>query len=247
MCASWRSWAPRNQAAVRPFTERTKRSSPWRTTQIVTGLCSEPSCRSGAICSSSAASILLSSSLVHAVVAAIGTSPYVMFVNVVLRVAWLVIERWWSGHASRAWHPTAPDAGQPTTYCLLALLGPRRRGRRGRLLGVAHCRSCRCALPARAAQPLLQGRQRRIDRMQGGRVRPIAVQRPLEAGAIIEVALDDVDARRGRGAGHRRVQVARQRPDREPLHAEVAQDGSTLLAGRPSHENGTVSVVSDLR
>src|SRR5215470_6500437 len=86
MWASWRTWAPLNQAAVRPFTERTKRSSPWRTTQTVTGVRREPSCRSGAICSSSAAPILLSSSLVHAIVAAIGTPPSVMFEDIVLRV-----------------------------------------------------------------------------------------------------------------------------------------------------------------
>ena len=74
-----------------------------------------------------------------------------------------------------------------------------------------------------------------------------AVQRQLEAGAIIEVALADADAPRGKGAGGRRVHVPRQRPDREPPRAEVPQDSSPLLAGCPGHENGTVSVVSDLR
>jgi hypothetical protein len=43
------------------------------------------------------------------------------------------------------------------------------------------------------------------------------------------------------------VHVARQRPNREPLRAEVAQDSSPLLSGCPGHENGAVGVVSDLR
>ena len=52
-----------------------ERSSPWRTTQIVTGFRNVPSRRTDAICSSSALPILSSSSLVHVV---IGASPFVI-------------------------------------------------------------------------------------------------------------------------------------------------------------------------
>src|SRR5919106_6657506 len=63
---------PWNQAPWRPFTDRTQRSPPRRTTQIVTGVPSLPSVRRDAIFSSSGASIPSSSSLVHPV---IGTPP----------------------------------------------------------------------------------------------------------------------------------------------------------------------------
>src|ERR1700722_308499 len=66
MRPSWRTWVPRNQAAVGPLTERTYRSSPYGTTQIVRGLLSLPSARSEVIWSSSAPPTLVSSSLVQA-------------------------------------------------------------------------------------------------------------------------------------------------------------------------------------
>ncbi|MEA2534002.1 MAG: hypothetical protein QOJ93_1813 [Actinomycetota bacterium] len=62
---SWRSWTPRNQVAVRPRQDRAYRSWPWRTTQIVIGFPSVPSRRTRTRCSSSAAAILSSTSLVH--------------------------------------------------------------------------------------------------------------------------------------------------------------------------------------
>src|SRR4051812_15950257 len=68
MWASCRVWAPRNQVDPRPLTERTYRSSSWRTTQIVTGFRKLPLLRTEARFSSSAVPILLSSSLVHALI-----------------------------------------------------------------------------------------------------------------------------------------------------------------------------------
>src|SRR5689334_16631746 len=79
MWPSWRAWVARNQAPPSPFHDRTYRSSPARTTQIVTALLSVPSRRSDASSSSSAAAILCSSSLVHL---AIGRPPTDGFVIV---------------------------------------------------------------------------------------------------------------------------------------------------------------------
>jgi hypothetical protein len=62
MRPSWCTCVPRNQAAARPFTDRTKRSSPRRTTQIVVGFRSAPSGPTDAICSWSDDPILSSSS-----------------------------------------------------------------------------------------------------------------------------------------------------------------------------------------
>src|SRR5579862_1553304 len=66
--ASCRACAPRNQDDSRPLTERTYRSSPCRTTHTVTGSRSVPSRRTDASSSSSADSIRLSSSCVHALI-----------------------------------------------------------------------------------------------------------------------------------------------------------------------------------
>src|SRR5829696_781212 len=45
----WRTWVAGNQPPARPFMERTKRSSPTRTTQMVLGLRKVPSRRREAI------------------------------------------------------------------------------------------------------------------------------------------------------------------------------------------------------
>jgi hypothetical protein len=68
-CPAWVAWAPRYQAAVGPFTDRAYRSSPRRTTQTGRALLSVPSGRRNASRISSVSPILLSSSLVHVVIA----------------------------------------------------------------------------------------------------------------------------------------------------------------------------------